>query len=545
MLDFAGWGISIAVSAGAGVLAVVLFALKDPDRFDKWLALVARGWARLGVFAQWLARARTRYAVQASLNEIMADLASRAPYATAPRIAVRFIASADEAQAALQDGQLLIRLCEQEDREGDIAAALPFALSKVVLRTTRMSLSIEQRLAMDLYLSYALATRHGEAIADRVRSTLIDNADSATRACFARYARLDAGGLLFETFLAELDFVEERALLACPDPEVLSHDAEALLSMLEPHIGRYVDEAVDTTCIGSLVRCGVVIIGKGETIQERPEAWTAYVRHRLLPRATESVHLRGPAHNARVIHETVGLLSPTYHLVREGQTTSRLRDRSGVEFDQPSYFAILRLAGSVAQRDALAAYGGATVSDGVVGLVASWQARAGSGHVRALDFRTGRSVFASFTKEQCVNPPPSIRPGMAVLCRLHEVADELGESSEALVSVEFVTSIGPDVRGPDHGDDAEAEEDRRQAEDHRATEAGYEFGRQWAAGLSARGLAATIRGRPNITGDTDAELLRAAERAVGFALRGEDELRHAARDGFWQAVEELSGAGDR
>src|SRR4051794_3784159 len=120
MMKVVVWGVSIVVSAGAGVLAVILFALKDPDRFDKWVALASRAWEQLRVFGRWASRTRTKYAVQSRLNEIMNDLTSRAPYVTASRIAVRFVASAEEVDAALQDGRVLIRMREQGDREGDI-----------------------------------------------------------------------------------------------------------------------------------------------------------------------------------------------------------------------------------------------------------------------------------------------------------------------------------------------------------------------------------------------------------------------------------------
>jgi hypothetical protein len=66
--------------------------------------------------------------------------------------------------------------------------------------------------------------------------------------------------------------------------------------------------------------------------------------------------------------------------------------------------------------------------------------------------------------------------------------------------------------------------------------AGEEFAAAWVRAADASDLAELVARDPRIPQGLDVQLLVAAEEAVGFSLRGNQDRRHALRAGFWSVL---------
>jgi hypothetical protein len=76
---------------------------------------------------------------------------------------------------------------------------------------------------------------------------------------------------------------------------------------------------------------------------------------------------------------------------------------------------------------------------------------------------------------------------------------------------------------------SEAKKDPRAA----AAEAGKRFAATWAEAAEPSEVAELLAHAPDIPRELDVQLLVRAEEALGISLRGEQEIRHALREGFW------------
>lgn len=65
---------------------------------------------------------------------------------------------------------------------------------------------------------------------------------------------------------------------------------------------------------------------------------------------------------------------------------------------------------------------------------------------------------------------------------------------------------------------------------------GRQFGETWRNQASDDQRTALVGGRPRIPATLDAELLRSVETDLGLVVRNHDDIRKAARRGFWQGV---------
>lgn len=70
---------------------------------------------------------------------------------------------------------------------------------------------------------------------------------------------------------------------------------------------------------------------------------------------------------------------------------------------------------------------------------------------------------------------------------------------------------------------------------------GRAFAVEWVEGATAQALAGLLKGAPRIPGELDYALLTEAENGLG-SLKGQQELRHELRAGFWAAVDETAHA---
>ncbi|MFF7748076.1 NYN domain-containing protein [Streptomyces sp. NPDC007971] len=66
---------------------------------------------------------------------------------------------------------------------------------------------------------------------------------------------------------------------------------------------------------------------------------------------------------------------------------------------------------------------------------------------------------------------------------------------------------------------------------------GAQIAAKWLAARGRESLAELLPGHPRLPGSVDQDLLVEAERVLQYSLRGQGDLRHALREGFWEHLQ--------
>lgn len=256
-------GILFGGSLFAVALAVLFWAVHYPDKAEQ-----VAGWI-VGLASKVYAKAdRTAVAlrVQGDINDARGTLLKTAPEALIERKVKIKWTKADEAEALLRDGEVLVCMEKVDHHEQNVANALMAFLPKAMLPMARRYLDSARMRAADLIVAKGLLDQDGGKI-----GTLnvffrdhLDPAKKQSKDLSEKVEEMDAidlQGYLARVLLAEYLRLGEELHPGEPDPEVLREAEEFArwihkISAREPGA-----EDVSLSFRGRYFRIAVIFVG--------------------------------------------------------------------------------------------------------------------------------------------------------------------------------------------------------------------------------------------------------------------------------------------
>ena len=348
LIDFIrSWlgGVSLGTTLA---VAVAVFFLFNPEKVEKWSALLWRALSNLEIVFKGAHKQYLKHNLQGRLNEFTGELASQAPFLAKTRVAVEWVDSDVTRRSFLDEGKVILRLRRHDSQETNfVHGAYMFVSTSLIYRLKRY-LAKSQRQAVDLYVTAKLLEREKAS----VRGLFLDEylhpktatTDSKIVEYFDRFAKIDNGKLFYPVLLQEFDFLGDKVFGKRRDDAIIE-EASALIDFLEPIALRKVGDEGDLNFEREYCRFGIVIVGRSKRLAAAgAELYLNYIRTKLIPRRIETVYIRGAYHNKHILDSICEALGDTYEMYRARRFKVDLRI-GGELVEAEAYLVVLRMKG--------------------------------------------------------------------------------------------------------------------------------------------------------------------------------------------------------
>jgi hypothetical protein len=338
------------LGTGIGVaLIIFVLILFNPEKFEKWLALIYKFLALFPRLFRAAHRRYIRYDLQGRINDFTKRLSSRGDFLVHERVKVEWTKGGIDREAFLAQDEVVLRLSRNDPSDLNFIYGAYYFVSKSLIHRMKPYLSDDQRDALDLYVTSELLRTEK----DHVLTTFLDlylhpmtsKPDrSAVVLYFDSLATADKSGLLFTIFLPELYFFSRKVFGDIRRAEVIK-EVDDFLAFVVRVAERRLGQDIEMSYYGVYCRVGVVILGKREKIIAGAGPWADYILRALVPRRTESIYVIGPQQNEGLVHNLADSIADDYSLERQSHMTALLPS-GGTWLETPAFSAHFRAVGS-------------------------------------------------------------------------------------------------------------------------------------------------------------------------------------------------------
>ena len=145
------------LGTGIGTALIILFLIIfNPEKFEKWLALVYKFLAMFPQLFRAAHRRYVRYDLQGRINEYTKGLSSRGDFLVYERVKVEWTKGSIDREAFLAQDEVVLRLSRDDPRDLNFVHAAYYFVSKSLIHRMKPYLSDDQRDALDLYITSEL-----------------------------------------------------------------------------------------------------------------------------------------------------------------------------------------------------------------------------------------------------------------------------------------------------------------------------------------------------------------------------------------------------
>lgn len=322
-----------------GGLGVLLWAVNYPDKAEK-----VAGWIVALVSKIYKKADRTAVAlkVQGDINDARETLLASAPTGLIERkIKVKWT-GADEAEALLKDGEVLVCMEKADHHEQNVANALMAFLPKAMLPMARRYLDPNRMKAADLIVAKGLLDQEGSKVGalsvffrDHLDPARNQGVDLGTK--IDELDAIDLQGWLVRLVLAEYLRLGEELHPGEPDPEVLREAEEFArwvhkLSAREPGA-----EDTSMSFKGRYFRVAVIFVGiKGRLLDEGLKPYRKRAKRGIYKDEFDSIYLMARDDNMEAV-EALGA-----NLEKDGRVASVTNYRYPLRADFKSRYGLNR-----------------------------------------------------------------------------------------------------------------------------------------------------------------------------------------------------------
>ncbi|MCI0530331.1 MAG: hypothetical protein L0Y74_00025 [candidate division Zixibacteria bacterium] len=267
-----GEAIKLLVVAGFGGFAVIFYLLINPDKFERWMAIVYKGFYFLSSNIPRIKRKVDRLVVatsiQDSVNGICDQVDKQAPGALPHALKIEWVQS-ESPESFIKEGKVIVRLKHYENQDKNIVNSTLMYLKVGLLPRSRSYLdkslrkSCEFKLATQVFSTkretgaydYFFEKELGPAIAE----------DLNLKRDLQLLEDIDAVGYFTRVFLIEVKEVGQKLLGTVPTPAV-QQELRNFAKFLQTIANKAVSENVPLAFNGQKVKTAVVLVAKKEKI---------------------------------------------------------------------------------------------------------------------------------------------------------------------------------------------------------------------------------------------------------------------------------------
>lgn len=341
LLGLGAFGIVVAV-------AIVIVSSVDPERFDKWRALVL-GW--LSKIFKFLRKRFIQYDLQGRINTFVKALKDEAPYLADERVKVEWIDEHTDRESLLREGGVILRLREEDEAERNFVHGAYLFVSRSLLFKTKRYISKAHRESIDLFVTTQLLQREKPSVVGMFLEDYLhpktESPDSKVLDNFDCFDRLDKAGYFYPVFLQELSFLGDKVFGGKKDQLILK-EVNGLVAFLDSLSGKPigVDAEKGLEYCKNYCRFAVVIVGKSHNLAAGEQVWIRYILNKLLPTGLESLYLLGAQANKELIDNVASGLEEYFEPWAASEGDVLLKNRHERRVRRDRYLVVLRRIGA-------------------------------------------------------------------------------------------------------------------------------------------------------------------------------------------------------
>lgn len=335
----------------AGILAaivIVVVSSVDPERFDKWRALVL-GW--LSKIFKFLRKRFVQYDLQGRINTFVKALKDEAPYLTDERVKVEWIDENTDRQSLLREGGVILRLREKDEAERNFVHGAYLFVSRSLLFKAKRYISKTHRESIDLFVTTRLLEREKPSVVAMFLEDYLhpktESPESKVVENFDCFDRLDKAGYFYPVFLQELDFLGDKVFGGKKD-QLIFEEVNGLVTFLDSLSAKPlgIDAEQGLEYCKNYCRFAVVIVGKPHNVATGEQVWIRYILNKLLPTGLETLYLLGAQSNKELIDNVVSGLEQYFEPWAASEADVLLKNRDQKRVRRDRYLVVLRRIGT-------------------------------------------------------------------------------------------------------------------------------------------------------------------------------------------------------
>lgn len=283
--------ISILGTAGIFIFLIIYFVM-NPDKFDKWVAIVLRFVDFLGFKIK---RQQIKKDIQGSINSYAKRLARDSNINT-PGVKIKWAGRFEDDDVRWKDGEVVLVLKDRSHRMRNFVHAAYLFTSTTLLRHVKTHLSKKQATAIDLFTTGKIVEEENPPALDYYNKDIANPLllDEKIKESVEKFEDIDKSGFYTHILLQELNYLGSKVVFSSRKGEVYE-EVSSLINFLQNFATREVgDKSITEEFVGKFLRSSIKIVAT-QYVRERDDAQGPSDRIRAaFDRGIENVYVIGP-----------------------------------------------------------------------------------------------------------------------------------------------------------------------------------------------------------------------------------------------------------
>lgn len=307
------------VLGGITFSAIIYGILNNPEKVEKWLALLWKVLLKLNIAARFAHKKYTLHDFQGRVNQFVKHHSKEMPGFQVKQVKLDWIERDIKREAFLEADRVVVRVRRNDLHHENFVKAVYLFVSTSLLYRAKRYISPPQGRAIDLFVSAEIFREQKPEIVDHFLEQYlhpqIDDGSEKVTTYFEQFDILSKAGLFFPVFLQEMDHLGQKVFGNRRSQDIVT-EVQGLIDFLETLALRRVgDEQVDLNFVQHYCRFAIVIVGKQAKITQSVTPYVNFVREGLHNYNLDTVYLIGRLENEERIKLICKELADIYDLV--------------------------------------------------------------------------------------------------------------------------------------------------------------------------------------------------------------------------------------
>jgi hypothetical protein len=320
--------ILLAAVPSTSLLGVIIYLLKNPEKAEKWGAILARCFAGLSDASE---RRSVSGEIQSDINSFAKDVTGKVEAAILPYgIKIKWEKGDNVSyESFVREGQVVVRMRNHRNQARNLALATIAYVQTGFLPDTRPHFDQEVSDAMDITMArkILLDRRRSDALSIFNKELVTQQTPMAARMCKIMQD-LDTMGMFNEMLLREMADLGKRLTGIAPT-EDNTKEIRDFVVFCEKLTEKEPGENVSPDFKKKLLRVSIVLIAKSKTYAEQGVAPHLNWVDKCLKEEIDSIYISARGPNIKAAHELDTLLQSYQSLRRIGERSGKVLGKKG------------------------------------------------------------------------------------------------------------------------------------------------------------------------------------------------------------------------
>lgn len=325
-----------------GTLGFIGYILKEPDKFEKVIRLIAKMFRYFSKKAELL---YVKYDIQSSLNSFIITIKRNVPNLSITKIKLEWIDENITQEQFIKSGQLVLRMHNSRNPNRNLVNATVAFVSCSLLIKAKYYLANYQKTAIDLFASHKILRKDNpEAVGELIDCYLREAMDNKKiNLLYTQFTHIDSVGLFFPVYINELNFLGEKIFGTAVNKNEIFEEVNRLAAFLNNYSNRKLSQDIISEFTGNHCKFAIRIVGKKYKVDT--EGSRIYINNILkIHSNVETIYLIGDLKNKVFIDNVVAecLKAIPYRIYNNKKYKAKIKDYNGNIYECDSYLVILR-----------------------------------------------------------------------------------------------------------------------------------------------------------------------------------------------------------